>query len=129
MFSILRSVGSAACSFLNSHLSAKQLFSIHLCNSFVHVGSVLEGNESVPLTASKSFRQTDFGTAQSLSVSTCIQIFGKGNYIFIPANASLKSCSELLYARLPTHTRLVFAADASACPSVCVFPVAAIFSS
>src|SRR5947207_14682852 len=70
VFSILRSVGSAACGFLNSHLSAKQLPSIHFCNCFVDVGSVVEGNESVALAASKSFRQTDFGTIQNVSIRT-----------------------------------------------------------
>ena len=50
-------------------------------------------------------------------------------YIFIPSNASLKSCSELLYARLPTQTRLTFPTEDSFWPSFGTAPEAAILIS
>jgi hypothetical protein len=75
------------------------------------------------LGSSEPFRQANVGTIKQsqqgiqegknhngMGIKGSVR--GKA-YIFIPAKASLKSCSELLYARLPTQTRLVFPAEAS----------------
>src|SRR5437762_7750723 len=98
VLSILRSVGSTACGFLNSHLSAKQLLSIHFRNCLVHVGSVVEGNESVTLAASKSFRQTDFGTIQIVSVRIWIQSMGReltfSSLQMHPSNLAQNFCTQ-----------------------------------
>jgi hypothetical protein len=110
LFSVFRGIWSTTCGFLNSHFPPKQLFTVDLRDCLFDIAEVLKCNKGVALTASKSLRQADIGTFPSISVTSKEM---KRAYIFIPAKASLKSCSELLYARLPTHTRLVFPAEGS----------------
>ena len=97
VLSVLRGIRSTARCLLDPHFSAEQFFSIHLGNSPVDVGGVLKGDEGITLATSEPCGQADFGTIQA-----CQQGIGaakegqKDTYIFSPAKASRKSCSELL---------------------------------
>lgn len=93
-FTILCRVRSSTSGLLNPHFSAKQLLPICLRYRFAHVILILECDECIALTSPKPFRQANIGARRRVSTTNRCQ---RGEaYIFIPAKASLKSCSELL---------------------------------